>query len=231
MKAAPAKMKRTEEDFAAGVVSWLEADQWEVFQEVQLDTQCHCADIVAKRGPLVMIVECKLTRSLDLIEQLIRWEGYAHYLTAAVPSGAQAFEMVLRKFGFGYISVPKDHHVYNARYGEFRRAPFGIQRMRAALTEERKTFAKAGNAYGARFTPYAETCRIVRQTVAEKPGIQLSELLRHLRGKHHYSSDSSARSSLLKWAEKGSVKGVRVERHGRSIQLFPAAIAAPAAVK
>jgi hypothetical protein len=39
--------------------------------------------------------------------------------------------------------------------------------------------------------------------------------------KHHYGSDNTAISSLAKWIEDGKVPGIRMEREGRALKLYP----------
>jgi hypothetical protein len=39
--------------------------------------------------------------------------------------------------------------------------------------------------------------------------------------KHHYSTDATAIGALKKWIEVGKVPGVRLERDGRALRLYP----------
>lgn len=214
----------SEAEFAKGIVQWLKDDQWEVYQEVQPDGFGRVADIVATRGPLTMIVECKLSASLDLIEQLIEWEGFAHYIVAAYPvRSSRAFEIVAKRFGFGVVrSAHGEVSSWGANYGQFRRRPIYEPKIRRRLCEELKNFAPAGNSWGARYTPYQQTCERLREYVAKNPGASLKAVMDALKGKHHYANDSSARGSIVKWVDLGKIKGVRIERIGRAVHFHPA---------
>lgn len=101
----------------------------------------------------------------------------------------------------------------------FRRDARLVESLRSKLTEQHKDFAAAGSQAGGYWTPFKETCGEVLRLVRQKPGITLKELMGSL--KHHYSSNASARSSLIYWADRGKIRGVRLERKGRLVHLFP----------
>lgn len=71
---------KSETDLAEKVVEWLQAQQWEVFQEVQLDSFGRIADIVAVSGPLLWVIECKTSQSFAVFEQAFQWKMYANYI-------------------------------------------------------------------------------------------------------------------------------------------------------
>ncbi len=223
---------RPETAVAAPVVAWLEEQGWDVYQEVTFGGPI--ADIVATRGPLVLVVECKTSLSLDVIEQAAGWVQAAHLVFVAVPqarSHRSFAERVLRWQGVGMllVDIPKRYTpTYGATAAELvrqrveaplhRRAP-GSDRLRAALRPEHKTAAPAGHAGGSRWTPFRETAERVARAVAARPGITLKELLSDT--STHYRSVAAARSSLTKWIEAGVVKGVRLERDGKALRLWP----------
>jgi hypothetical protein len=212
---------KSETDLAKKVIQWLEADKWDVYQEVQVRGGGNCADIIAQRGALVIIIECKLSAGMDVLSQLMEWEGYAHYILAAVPHSGPMFKLILKKFGFGVIPVCARDGIYHWSLGDMRRKPYGIEDTRKSLIPIRKTFAEAGNNWGARWSPYQQTCHCLLEIVQKEPGITLKSAIALLSGKHHYANDQSARGSLLKWGLEGSVKGVRFERIGKQILLHP----------
>ncbi|MCI0489371.1 MAG: hypothetical protein L0229_22490 [Blastocatellia bacterium] len=94
-----------------------------------------------------------------------------------------------------------------------------VERLRAALVPERKIFAEAGNAEGKRWTPFQQTCMNVRDAVTGNPGLTIKELVDGI--STHYHAPSTARSCLKKWIEAGKVKGVRIEKDGRVLRLYP----------
>jgi hypothetical protein len=228
-----------EEDFAATLVAWLRANKWEVYQEVEPPNCGSCADIVAVQGAVVWIIECKLCFSAEVLWQATQWLPYGNYVSVAVPTQGRGrervklFDRYCRQNGIGVL-LAKNHY-YGFGDGkkeskeqyefdeevkpEFRRWPTMRDKFKDFFTERHKTFAKAGNAKGLRFTPWRATCEAVSEKVKETPGISMKECIDQI--KHHYSSNSCARNSMAKWIEAGKVEGVRSERDGRLLRLYP----------
>ena len=105
-----------ETDIAKIVIGWLEQLEWECYQEVQVHSYGHIADIVAVKEPLVWVIECKQSLSLSVIEQADGWRPYAHYLSVCVPPRARgrnvpgrsmAFHLV-RLLGIGLLEASED---------------------------------------------------------------------------------------------------------------------------
>ena len=58
------------------------------------------------------------------------------------------------------------------------------------------------------------------EAVGQRPGISLRDALAGMR--HHYSSSAVARSTIARQIQDGTIKGIRVERDGRALLLYPA---------
>lgn len=223
-----------ETTLAAAVVAWLEAQGWDVYQEVQPSRwAAGVADIVAAMPPIVWVVECKTRFSLDVMAQAYAWRHMAHLVSIAVPVGGgkrhgSFSRRVLSDYGLGLIEVDarlgQSTHIYQRVTPALHRGAKRVDVMRKALIPERKTFAPAGNNYGARWTPFQQTCRAVREVVAERPGLTLKELVDGI--EHHYANDKSAISSLKHWLDGGKVEGVRIVYEGRAVRVYPAKEAA-----
>ena len=89
----------SETALAARVVSWLEVQHFDVYQEVE--HRGDVADIIAVRAGLVWAIECKTTLSLAVMAQAARWQ--THYRSLAVPMGKnynerQMAERICRDF-------------------------------------------------------------------------------------------------------------------------------------
>lgn len=211
-----------ETDLASHVVDWLAADGWDVYQEVQPGMFAHIADIVAVRRGLLWVIECKLTLSLEVIGQAEYWRQMANWSSVAVPlvrhtSGRSAARRVCHLFGVGVLTVTRDGAVQVTAAPAMNRKP--LDRLRNALHESQKTAAMAGTNRGGRSTPFRRTCEQLARYVSQHPACLLKEAIDA--GQHHYASDSTARSCLAKWIKLGRVDGVRLERDGRKIRLFP----------
>ncbi|HXH12331.1 MAG TPA: hypothetical protein VNP04_21505 [Alphaproteobacteria bacterium] len=206
-------------DLAKPVMAALQEQDWTIYQEVQMHSYGRIADIVAVRGRLVYVIEVKASFGLTVIEQAWTWRQYAHYVSIAVPRlsnrGGGLGRYLLRHLGVGYLTTHDGREVIPPRLNRTARA----QCLRDALVPQQQVWAEAGNAQGRRWTPFQQTCEVVRQTVAMHPGITMKALIDQV--KTHYQTPATARSALVKWIELGRVQGVRLERVGRRIYLFP----------
>ena len=223
----------TEEELAAVVIAWLEDMRWDVYQEVQVYSGV--ADIVAVNGAVVWIVECKKTLSLALLYQAWNWNGYGNYVSVAVPrgdpyrrqpKGRHAAKMFLREHGIGLLTVGKNtwSEIENPFFvGEEIKPKLSrsqlVQRVRDVLHPEQKTYAKAGNPNGKRFTAFQATVMNLKDAVQKEPGITLGALIEKV--SHHYATPASAKSCIPGYIYSGVITGLRLERDGRQLKVYP----------
>lgn len=206
------------------VVQGLLAEEWDVYQEVEAFGRR--ADIVALRDPIVMVVELKTCVSFDLLEQCCRWVGYAHNVVACVPptrGGAMAAR-VFGAFGIGLWSAalvgsrsPRCEFQVRASPAFDRRAD--VKSLRSKLRPQHRHVLAAGSPAGGQWTAFKETCEHLRDCVKKSPGIDLKSAINSI--KHHYASSQSARASIVKRIEDGTIRGLRLERVGKRLCLFP----------
>ena len=207
----------SETDLARHVVAFLHDAHWDVFQEVKC-MGC-VADIVAVQGRVLWVIESKTAFGLKVLSQAHKWTHYAHYVSIATPP-ARRSEFgwtLLRDYGIGYLAVERGGHVAERFHPRLRRTAM-FCRLREALHEQQKSFAPAGS-NGGYWSPFKQTCEAVRRKVASAPGITMKELVASI--DTHYRSLSTAKSCIVKWAEAGKIPGVRVERDGGRVLLFP----------
>jgi hypothetical protein len=213
--------KSSEQSIAAIIVAYLEHLNADVYQEVQVSGGV--ADIVARVGVELWIVEVKTSLSLSLVAQAMDRRRLAHRVFVAAPHTRTLREIlpILEAVGIGMFEVTP-----GCDAGAMSTAPRVRERLRSQrwnnrpvalakdLSPEHKTHAKAGAVGGGgRWTPFRGTCEALARVVAAEPGITLKAAI--AKTKHHYSSNSSAIGSLAHWCENGKVDGVRVERsHG-----------------
>lgn len=215
-------MKETE--LAEKVVSWLDAQHWEVYQEVDPKGCGGIADIVAVSGPILWVIECKVSLSLALLEQVIGWKGHAHFISIATPyprrrvQGRRAAQRFLNQNGIGWLEIDRSVVTKPLSPRMDRRVTNTLQQ---SLNERQKTYAPAGNCEGLRWTPFQETCLCLLRVVKENPGIHLRAAMDQVR--HHYASDATARACISKYVQMPGeiVKGVTCERDGRFLRLYP----------
>jgi hypothetical protein len=216
-----------EQAVAEVVVAWLEALGADVYQEVTVSGGV--ADIVARVGAELWIVEVKTSLSLALIVQAMERRRLAHRVFVAAPHtrNLRDVEMLCRDLGIGMMVVTTGD--FDSSWNqpkvaircESRRWNRRPVLLSSKLVAEHKTHAKAGAiGAGGRWTPFRNTCERLAEQVRRKPGMTLKEAIAHV--EHHYASAAGARSSLAKWIEKGVVAGVQlVKENGRSV-LMPA---------
>lgn len=220
-----------EVDIASAVVQWLEKKGWTVYQEVQVYERGDIADIVATRDDKVWIVETKSTLGITLMAQAASWARYAHRVDVAVPEpkrrrktkSRRFAEQILDGLGVGVLQVEKSFD--KLRVVEIHRAlreePSAtlLSKLKASLQEEHKTFAKAGNPDGRRWSKWQQTCARMREYVTKHPGTDLKKVLASI--DHHYANPRSAFTSMKKWLTERKVEGVYAGDVGSSIKLYP----------
>lgn len=211
-----------EEKLAEQTINWLSAQNWEIYQEVQVFQYGHVADIVAKQNNLIWIVECKLSLSLAVIEQAVGWKKMAHFVSISTlhphrqMPGRNVAKKLLGIMGIGLIE-------FQGTYGRVFIEPKLNRKAvthHIVLTQHHKTWAKAGNADRNYWTPFQETCRKVKEIVEENPGILIKQII-ELLDRHHYSNDTTAKSCLLQWAKLGKIPGIEIHRIGKYQHFYP----------
>lgn len=225
----------SEAELAQKVVSWLQADSWDVHQEVDVSRvrAIHHdgrADIVAVKDSRVRVVEVKKHLSFELIYQGRRWVGFAHDVYLAIPfskrtTGRDFACEVAKQNGIGVLQVtqlfpheeswgkpvkvlsegPVREHINSALF--------------EALRPEHKTAAVAGTNRGGHHTAFKATCAALRAHAEAFPGTTLRSALQLL--DHHYSSVSSGVHSLIQWWEAGKVPGVDLRTVDGHVCVFP----------
>lgn len=96
----------SERALAEAVVSWLRADGWSTFHEVEC--RGGRADIVAVRQGLVWLIETKLRAGLEVLAQALdKRRSGAHGVLVAVPAGpaAKLLASIAGRLGIGVITV------------------------------------------------------------------------------------------------------------------------------
>jgi len=208
-----------ERELAAPVISHLQENGFDVWQEVRFTWGNPIHDIVAVKDGRVYIIECKLSLTLGVLSQAYFAQHSAHvtYIAVPAPDKSRRSRMayldrrfplkVCAKFGIGvfYVHPRPDwatdkivHHVSTEMLPEmtgFSEDELYIQQMKN-LKDIPRAFCEAGGKGGGYFTPYKATMKNVQDIITQFPGINISSIISELKGKHHYAHDTSARSSL-----------------------------------
>jgi hypothetical protein len=227
-------MKIKETDLGKTIVLWLQSEGWDVYQEVQPHGG-RVADVVAVRSGILIVIELKTSLTFELLDQVLGWKAYAHHVYAAVPrakgDGRRMAYRVFGEHGIGVIELDRNafasidngdsfrSHVRTVAAPALNRKAY-VARIRDSLRPEHKTFALAGSARGGHFTEFKATCDRLRGYVNTSPGTTLKDAIAEV--KHHYATDASARVHLAKLILSGVVKGIRCEKIGKKLSLYPA---------
>jgi hypothetical protein len=210
-----------EVEVAGPVVDWLKANGWEVWQEVPA---CGAtADLVAKRGGVMMVVETKTTMSLALLGQARRWIGNCHQVCVAVPrrkrdSAAEGAEWICNLTGIGLLYVGK-YGVREAVIPKTFEAVSDFRINKELRPEQQDGSIPAGTSTGKAWTPWRVTVTAISKLVNERPGMLMSEVLKEV--KTHYRNVPSARRSLTIQALRGMLPGISGVAEGRDVRLWP----------
>ena len=221
---------KSEEAFAEIVVKWLKKNGWEVYQEVQARAYSGIADIVAKKGDVYWIIECKLSLGFKVMAQADNWKNCANHVSVAVPYSNRTIfkEKICKLLNIGVLAVrnhkvssPEKDIIDNRWVITLVKAP--IQELKSkclikVLTEKHKTFAKAGNNYGKRITPFNTTVENLTTLVKEESGILLKQAITKIT--HHYSTDKSAYACIRNYISNNIIKGFEIKYDGRKPRIY-----------
>ena len=216
----------TEAELAAQVVEWLRAQDWEVYQEVQMSYGGAVADIVGLRGSVTYIIETKLTLSLAVMEQAWSWAHRSHTNLVSVavpankkhPNGRNFAAQVLSDYGIGVLEAENRAYTEGIRTRSepiFMRPRWPI---REHLHDEQKA-TLAGSANGGHWTPFRATVNRLAAHVAANPGLLLADALASI--EHHYATDKSARACVSRFVSEGVIKSIRLEHDGKRLRVYP----------
>lgn len=208
-----------ETEIGQAVAAWLQEQHWDCYYEVQVYSLGRIADIVAVRGPVVYVIECKTNLSLKVLEQASRWR--AHMRSIAVPRRKRqryrsndreaAYYIARRCLEIGVLEVSKNTMGGEEYFEVHQAVPPKLKRdfhrmaqdIKRALLPGHKTHTLPGSpSHGGRWTPYKTSMSRVRMFVRKNPGCTFREIGDEL-GKMHYAHKTSAigniRQALMGW--------------------------------
>jgi hypothetical protein len=225
---------KSEAEIATQVMESLGAEGWDCYPEVAVGKlmpyaeqkaiggsfgQSVC-DIVAVKGRLAMMVECKKTYSLDLLEQALVWTRLAPLVVVAVPTMAINNRAPLKEHmrdyhGVGLFGANVSGVVYREAPRLLRHNLRHVDRLRGLLDPSMKC-STAGAALTWRQTPYQSTMSEIRCYLATHGPSTMREIYHHLAGetggrpRHHYSSQASMQGCVSRSIRDGTEPDLRM---------------------
>lgn len=213
---------KSEEEFAEIIVKWLKSNGWEVYQEVQLNRHAgSIADIVALKDGKYWIIECKLNFGFNVMSQADEWRYFANYVSVAIPyTNKTLFRVKLCKLlNIGVLTVIYNQWLRDQSIDKHWQVNEDLKALEQELkykslinqlTEKHKTFAKAGNNYSKRITPFKLTVEKLVNYVKENNGSLLREVVKKI--DHHYSTNNSAKTNLAEMINRDIIKELYLDR-------------------
>ena len=208
----------SETELAADIVAYFQDLQYEVYQEVKCyDSVADIVAVLRGKPDLYHIVEVKKSLTFQVIAQAVHWRFNSHYVSVAIPKEKGRWDRPSKGRGLAYRVLEWQGVgclVAGTSKGAAQAAVRPVLNRQArtdqlTLHEAQKTFAAAGNAEGKFWSPYKGTCDAILRLLTRTGPLPVSEVIRQI--EHHYASDANARSSLMKWAQMGKIKGVRLD--------------------
>jgi len=196
-----------EEELASKVVEYLHNMKWEVYQEVVVVRGR--ADIIATRGHVLWSIECKLSFTLKLIDQAFNHIPYSNYVSICIPHSSRINTRILNLLGIGVIFAGHNE-TCECEPPKFRRKI--CKAYWGQLHNEQKTFCNAGSSNGGYFTPFKRTVMNFKDYIKSHPGCSMKQAMKET--KHHYSSETTARTSIYTWIREGVITGI-INNHGK----------------
>lgn len=194
-------MKET--DLAAMVKHYFTGPSTDVFCEVACSG---IIDIVARTGNVITAIECKMTFSLDVIEQAVKNKTYAHYSYVAIPKGKRYVNhftlRICKEFGIGVLIVPLDCDWVDIKHEVAPRL------NRRIIKPDLYDFQK-NNTPGVQFeraTSFSHFVETLKRQLSYKPGQNHRELFENCF--RHYNTATYLKNNVLTYIRTGVIKGV-----------------------
>lgn len=198
----------SEKDLAKVVVSWLQEQHWDVWQEVQFHAYGPTNDIYAMNGKISWAIECKLTLNLKVIEQAFNSRAIIKSIAIPYRNYNSFGEKVCKDYGIGVISVSNSGNI-NYFPGKLNREFYKFsEKTIEFLNKVPKEFCEAGSKSG-HWTPYKATIEQCKLFIKKNPGCSISDIMKDI--KHHYRSDSTAKACIAKALREWETSWCKIE--------------------
>lgn len=196
----------------------------EVFYEVKSYGSRKIDVVVRSKEDLIISVELKLNLNLQVIYQAYTNTDFSHYTFIAIPKKSvmrikkDFIVSICRALNIGILIVGNIHSDFKTEL-YFHEIIERNPKKKLKLLEGQKTFSQGGEANGACYTEFKQTCENIIKflNTCENKSCDFDFMIDNIN--HHYKNKPSAKSSLKKYIADGIIKGVKVV--GTEIKLIP----------
>lgn len=217
--------RKDEKEIGKVILNYLQAYNWDVYQEVLISPIGRIADIIAVQNNKVWIIECKTSFNLSVLEQANTWMKYANYISICIPKTHRRDKQtrnnifgksICKKLNMGCLEITRDAQVVESIKPSLQRKSLSNVII-SQLKEEHKHFAQAGSRNGY-YTPFKNTCKELIDFVKSKKECKLTDAINSIN--HHYSTPYSAKNMIRHWIETGIIHNLSIQYRDDSIYVI-----------
>jgi len=208
-------MAFSESDLAKIIIEHFEKDGYEVYKEVYNTSKGkNRADIIAVKNDEYTVIETKLSFGLTVIEQAFKWSEFSHKRYICIPrskkrNGRRFGYSMCRDYGIGVIDIGKKGDIRIVHESAHNDEPKLPQLYEEQKDQEAGTKATKDSYV----TPFKITCRRLVNYVNENGKVTVLDAVKNI--EHHYSSDYSAKNSLIKLIKIGVIPELVIYKEGK----------------
>lgn len=196
----------------------------EIFYEVKSYGSRKIDVVIRSKEHLIISVELKLNLNLQVIYQAHTNTDFSHYTFIAIPKKSimkikkDFIISICKALNIGILIVGNTYQDFKTEI-YFHEIVEKNPKKKLKLLEGQKTFSQGGEASGACYTEFKQTCENIIKflNTCENKSCELDYLIDNIT--HHYKNKPSAKSSLKKYIADGIIKGVKVI--GTEIKIIP----------
>jgi hypothetical protein len=193
---------KNESDLAKIIITHYEGLGYETYKEVCEKGGKPRADIIATKDGEHIVLECKMSVNLKLLEQAWYWKPKSHKVFICYPFKRKSFRerlfvhQMCQDFGIGIIEVDRYNNV-NIRLDS---VPNNNPDLPKLFEDQKDQEAGVSSTF---ITPFKRTSNSVVKYINENGDSHLNDLVKNVN--HHYKTDTSAKSSLKKMIKMGVI--------------------------
>lgn len=200
---------KSEKELASYIITYYENLGYEIYKEVYNIHKGNRADIIAIKNDEYIVIETKMSFGLTIIEQAFKWKENSHKTYICLPSTKRNSRYfgynICSDYGIGIIEVSKSGNVRILKDSFKNHSPILPQ----IYEQQKDQIAGSKPTKDSYITPFKITVNLFKQYLEDKNElVKLTDVIKDIN--HHYSSDTSAKTSLMKMIKIGVIEDVEL---------------------